>query len=153
MPPPRLWLVALGVGLVLAAASCASDPPRPELAIQRTTGGSFVIHLEDCDEPRVDEVRVVAIAGPDEDDLVVVDPAGLASSDPELAPTAVAFVPRNAWPPRLRVEVEGEDPFTATFDPSDVPPVDWQLLAPRADTGDEVVDLEDFVGRCADDGG
>ncbi|OWY58650.1 hypothetical protein B7486_78825 [cyanobacterium TDX16] len=81
-------------------------------------------------------------------DLVTFDRVALDDVDPELGPTAIAYVQRNAWPPRLRFELDGEAPFDVTFDPDDVPPVEHQLLVPDAPKGDEVVDLDDFVARC-----
>jgi hypothetical protein len=148
-PSPRAGAGALVLALACAATNACSPPPdHPELAVQQTEGGSFVIHLADCDDPQVDEVRVVEDWGDLEQDLITFGPEELAEPDPDLGPTGIALIQRNAWPPRLRFEVDGDEPFEVTFDPDDVPPVDWQLLVPDAPDKGEIVDLEDFEARC-----
>jgi hypothetical protein len=147
-PRPRAAALGAATLLVLLGASCTSDEDHPELAVQRTETGSFVIHLADCDEPQLDEVRVIEVWGEQQEEAARFDRSQLDAIDPELGPTAVAFVQRYTWPPRLRIEVDGGESFDVMLDPDDVPPVDWQLLVPDAPKGDEVVDLEDFAARC-----
>lgn len=149
MPSPRsLALPAAALLLVAGLGACSSPPDHPELAVQRTEGGSLVVHHLDCDDPQVDELRVVEEWGSVEQAMADYGRSALDAVDPALGPTALAYVQRNAWPPRLRFELEGDEPFDVTFDPDDVPPVDWQLLVPDAPKGDEIVDLEDFQARC-----
>jgi hypothetical protein len=131
-----------------AATACSPPPDHPELAVQQTEGGSFVVHFADCSDPQVDEVRVIEDWGELQQDLVTFGPDELAAPDPGLGATALGIIQRNAWPPRLRFEVDGDEPFEVTFDPDDVPPVPTQLLVPDAPNGEEIVELEDFEARC-----
>lgn len=136
----------LALLVLVVGAACSSPPDHPELAVQRTDGGSFVILYGDCEDD-ADLIRVVEVWGDEEREVLVATGEDLVEPSTEGGPTTV-FVPRSALPPRLRIEVEGSERFDVTFDPDDVPPVEHQLLVPNAPTNEEVVDLEDFTARC-----
>jgi hypothetical protein len=146
---PRLAAAAavlVACGLV-AATACSSPPDHPELAVQRSDTGALVVLYAGCDE-QLEQVRLIEEWGEVEQDMLTATGDDLIPPTTEGAPTTV-FVPRNALPPRIRIEVEGSDSFDVTFDPDDVPPVAHEVLVPGAAAGDEIVTAEAFTTRCA----
>jgi len=140
-------LLALLVAAPLILGACGSPPDHPELAVQQSDGGALVVLYAGCDE-ELDEVRLTELWGELEQEMLVASGDDLIPPTTEGGPTTV-FVPRNALPPRIRIEVEGSEPFETTFDPDDVPPQTFQVLVPDAPLGHEIVATANFNARCA----